>query len=458
MASIRPTAPIAALTGLLALAGEAHAAGFAIIEQSVSGLGNAFAGGAAAAEDATTVYFNPAGMARLEGAHVLGAGHLISPSIEFKDANSTDALGNPLTGGDGGDAGSTAFVPNFYYVRPISQRVTFGLGVNAPFGLETEYDPDWKGRYQAIKSAIRSANINPSLAFKIDEHWSAGAGVSLQYIDAELTSAVDYAVACLGLPGGLPATCAADGLGAANVQSDAASGLAENTADDWSWGYNLGLLYAPRPGTRLGLAYRSKIEHTLEGDGDFTVASNVQSGAGLGAATLRAVFADSDIVADITLPETLSVSIYHELDRSWAIMGDVTRTRWSRIPELRIEYANPSKADSVEALGWEDSNRYSVGLSYFYSDALTLRGGLAVDETPIPDTQRRTARLPGNDRRWLAVGLSYRVSDRFSFDAAYAHLFVSDVGINRTGALNDPLKGTYENSVDILSTQARWNF
>lgn len=458
LASNRLPAHATLATLLLALSAHSHGAGFAIIEQSVSGLGNAFAGAAASSQDASTIYFNPAGMTQLPERELVGAAHVIFPSFEFADAGSRTTLGTPLSGGDGGDAGETKVVPNFYYARALNERTRVGLGVGAPFGLATDYDSDWKGRYQALKSEVATVNINPSIAHALNKGVSVGFGVNAQYLDAQLTSAVDFAVACLGAAP--PAACAAQGLGPTNVQTAAASGHSDNTADDWGWGYNFGVLFEPMEGTRVGLAYRSKIDYELEGQGDFTLASNVANAAGNGnpAATLAAVFTDSPITVDITMPETLSLSAYHEINSRWAVMGDITRTRWSRIPELRIEFANPLKSDSVEVLDWEDVNRYSLGVNYRYSNQLVIRGGLAYDETPVPDAARRTPRLPDNDRRWIAVGFSYRGSDRFSFDFGYAHLFLSDTAIDRTGLLNDQLTGTYESEVDIASAQVRWQF
>ncbi|MHB1142032.1 MAG: OmpP1/FadL family transporter [Sulfuricaulis sp.] len=435
------------------------AAAFALIEQGVKGLGNAYAGGAASAEDASTVFFNPAGMTRLSGRQAIAAGHLIRPSSKFSDGGShiSNTLGGaPLTGGDGGDAGELAVVPNLYYVQEFANGYRFGLGINAPFGLATDYDDDWKGRYQAIRSEIITININPALAFKAGDRLSLGGGINLQYIDAELTSAVDYTVACFSALGA--GTCSANGLGVGTLQSSATSGMSSNTADDLSWGYNLGLLYEFSPDTRVGLAYRSKISHKLEGTGDFTIPTAASTAGGAVGPTLSAVFADSNIFARITLPEMISASFYHQLDSKWAVMGDVTHTRWSRLPELRIDFENSLKSDGVEALNWENTWRYSVGATYFQDDRWTWRGGIAFDETPIPNPESRTARLPDNDRKWLAVGGSYHGSKGMTVDFGYAHLFISDPQINRTGALGDVLIGTYSNTVDILSAQLNWNY
>ncbi|MEW6329974.1 MAG: outer membrane protein transport protein [Pseudomonadota bacterium] len=449
------------VVGLVAHSNPVSAAGFALIEQGVKGLGNAYAGGAASADDASTVFFNPAGMTRLSGRQAIAAGHLIVPSTKFSDGGSHMAGtlgGAAMTGGDGGNAGEAALVPNLYYVQEFGNGYRFGLGINAPFGLATDYDDDWKGRYQAIRSEIITVNINPSLALKVNDRLSLGGGVNLQYIDAELTSAVDYTVACFGVPTLGAATCSANGLGVGTLQSTATSGMSKNTADDLSWGYNLGLLYEFDQDTRVGLAYRSKISHKLEGTGDFTIPSAVSTAGGGVGATLSAVFADSNIIARATLPEMISASIYHQFDPKWAVMGDITHTRWSRLPELRIDFENSLKSDGVEALNWENTWRYSVGVTYFQDERWTWRGGVAFDETPVPNPESRTARLPDNDRKWLAVGGSYHRSKDMSVDFGYAHLFISDPQINRTGPLGDVLIGSYENTVDILSVQLTWNY
>jgi long-chain fatty acid transport protein len=431
----------------------ANAAGFALIEQGVKGLGNAYAGGAASAEDASTIFYNPAGMTLLNGRQFIVAGHIIMPSAKFSNENSTVFTGTALTGGDGGDGGETAVIPNFYYVQEMPGGYRIGLGINVPFGLATGYDSNWKGRYQAIRSEIRTININPALAFKLGDELSLGFGADLQYIDAKLTSAVDFSAACLlgqialTIPAG---TCAATGL--TTVQNPNTEGLSDNTADDSSWGFNLGLLYEFSPATRVGLAYRSKIRHKLKGQGDFTVP------AGGATAVLGPTFADTSIIVYATLPENISASVFHQIDAKWAVMGDITQTRWSRIPELRIDFENPLKSDGVEPLNWKNSWRYAVGVTHYYSNRLTWRAGIAYDQTPVPNAESRTSRVPDNNRRWLAFGGSYAGSKKMTVDFGYAHLFVSDAPINRTGALQDKLVGTFKNQVDILSAQVGWNF
>ena len=192
----------------------------------------------------------------------------------------------------------------------------------------------------------------------------------------------------------------------------------------------------------------------MPGDADFTIPAAFQSFLTFAGST---AFSDTGVKAGVTLPESLSVSGYHALDERWAVMGDVTWTRWSRFKELRVRF-DSGQADSVTAEDWENVLRYSLGASYRYSDRWLLRAGVAFDEEPIPDAAHRTPRIPGNDRRWLALGASYRSSDRMSFDVGYAHLFVSDTPIAHVSTSAGTISGSYDNSVDILSAQLSWVF
>src|SRR5216117_367093 len=174
--------------------GVAQGAGFALQEQNASGLGHAYAGGAAAAEDVSTIFYNPAGLVRLQSMQVVVAGNLICPSTKFSDSASQHAFNQPL-GGTGGDAGSCAGVPNLYFGVPFTDKWSFGIGVNVPFGLKTEYDSDWLGRFQAVKSKVETYNVNPVLSWEPTPMWTVGGGVSFQHLKATLTSQVNYAAA-----------------------------------------------------------------------------------------------------------------------------------------------------------------------------------------------------------------------------------------------------------------------
>jgi long-chain fatty acid transport protein len=444
---------IAGIATLCALPTLAQASGFALIEMNARGQGNAYAGAAAYTPDASTVYFNPAGMMTLNENQIAGALHLIAPNASFSNDGSTaaDVLGAPPLTGPDDDGGKNAIVPNFYWVTAINDDAKFGLGVNAPFGLETNYNDEWVGRYHAIKSNLRTVNVNPSLAYRFNDQWSIGAGLDIMFGHVELSNAVDFGAVCVAAAMG---PCPVPGS-----EPQEADGKAEFEADntgDISTGFNLGLLFEVTPQTSLGVSYRSEIEMKAKGEVDFTVPDQ------LGFLTGGGLFTDGDISATVNLPASFSFSLAHTASKfTW--LADVTWTGWSTFDELRIVYANPAQPDSVTTYDWQDTMRYSVGLDYLLSDRWVLRTGLAYDETPVPNKERRTPRLPGNDRTWLSLGASFMQNKTMSWDFGYSHLFIDDAEIDNEFESSVPtlaatLKGDYEASVDIVSLQFNWKY
>ncbi len=425
----------------------AQAAGFALIEQSASGMGNAFAGAAATAEDASTIFFNPAGMTYLPDTQLVVAGHLIRPSADFNNDGShlstlVPAPFRTTRGSDGGDAGDLAFVPNIFFAKSITPDVRLGLGISAPFGLKTEYTNSWVGRYHALKSELQTININPSIAFKASEQVSLGFGISAMRAEADLTSAVDFGTIC-GAFGGC-------GIGALPQRND---GKVTLKGDDWGWGWNAGALFQVTNDTRIGLSYRSQVHQTLDGTVKY---SNVPA---LLAASPN--FARGSINAKITLPDSFSASAFHQVNDQWDIMGDVTWTHWSKFDELKAVRNTGAVVTNVPE-NWDNTYRVSAGASYRYNDALKLRAGLAYDESPVP-SKFRTPRIPDSDRTWLSFGANYKITPETSLDAGYTHIFVKDSNVNKVNdttvaALKDTLKGDYDSSVDILSVQLTHNF
>ncbi len=430
---------IAVAAACIGMAGWANAAGFALIEQSASGMGNAFAGGAASAEDASTIFFNPAGMTYLPDSQLVIAAHAIKPSAEFNNHGSHHALSPLLAtgGGDGGDAGDWAFVPNFYFSRAVSDKVRLGIGISAPFGLKTEYNDDWVGRYQAIKSELKTININPSIAFKASDQLSLGLGISAMRAEADLTSAVDFGT-LLGAP-------------------HARDGKARLEGDDWGWGWNAGALFQVRSDTRIGVAYRSQVHQTLDGTVKYSnVPAALQAHPVLGPA-----LANGAITAKLTTPDSFSASVFHQVNDQWDVMADLTWTHWSKFENLTATRPSGAVVTSVPE-NWDNTIRVSIGGSYRYNDALKARIGMAYDESPVP-SEFRTPRIPDNDRTWLSLGANYKLTQAGSLDVGYTHIFVQDASLNKVtdtavAALRDTLKGDYDSDVNILSVQYTHNF
>jgi long-chain fatty acid transport protein len=409
----------------------AYGSGFQLMEQNASGLGNAYAGQAAAAENASTVFFNPAGMTRVPGRQAVLALNAIGPSAEFSNSGgSTAPLGLPSPGGNGGDAGGWSAVPNAYLSWQLTPRLWFGLGLSVPFGLKTEYDQGWFGRFQSQKSEIKTIDVNPSVAFKVNDALSLGAGISYQRAEVKVDRSVILAVP---------------------IESRAHIDI-----DDSQWGFNLGVLVNLSPSTRIGLTYRSAMDYDLTGNIRFSNVPLVGT-------------ASNGVRASAELPDTISWAIAHSFNPRWELLADITYTRWSKIKAVPL--VTTSGSPVVPAAGvtldtfnfqFKDTYRVGIGANYRWSDAFTLKLGAAYDKSPVEDRFRLTF-LPDNDRTWLAIGGQYRMSKQATLDFGYAHLFVKDGSINQQrGVAALPLQGSvignYENYVNIISAQFSYSF
>ena len=408
----------AAAVALFGASTQLLAGGFAIGTQSGSGTGNAFAGGAAAAEDASTVWYNPAGMSYLPaGKHAAIVGHALKPSFKFRNGASTGAFAAPGTG-DGGDGGDWAVVPQAYFSTDLGGGLSLGAAFNVPFGLKTHYDSGWRGQLTALKSELKTYNLNAALSYKVTNSIAIGAGVSWQKLEAELSN------------------------------SAGAAGVAKVELDDDSWGMNFGVMYSPSSATRIGAHYRSSLDYKLTGGATFS-----------GSAALNGATS-----ADLRVPESVSLSFFSAVSPRWDIMGDITWTRWSRLEELSIVRTSlaPGAVLSSLTLRWDDTWRVSIGANYKPNAEWKFRFGLAYDPTPTHDVDR-TPRLPDQDRFWVATGVQYRLSKTSTLDFGYAHEFIRDANVNATvpgfascaaGCLN----GRFENKVDIFSVQLNLAF
>jgi len=414
-----------------AFSGACLASGFQILEQNGSGLGNAYAGTAAVAQDASTVFFNPAGMALLPQGRSFAVGvDAIQPSAKFENNGSVPAtvVGFPAStrplGDSGGDAGSLAWVPHGYFAISLGPNLSVGFGVSAPFGLKTEYSPEWAGRFLAVKSEIVTVNLNPSIAYKVNDKLSLGLGANYQRIDAELTNKVN--------------------LGASETN-------AIIDADDTAWGYNLGAIYQPSPSMRIGVSYRSEIDYHLSG--------SIKSPAPV-------PLLNQSVNSNIKLPDTFTLSAVQQLSDRWEMLGDLSWTGWAKIPELRI-LTSTGATLAVTDEKWRNTWRVALGGNYKWSEQTKLRFGIAFDQSPVKD-ELRTPRLPDSNRLWIALGAQFKPAKQSAIDIGYTHIFVDDGSISDSGGVpagappGTPTKGTlignYNNHVDILGIQYSQTF
>lgn len=400
--------------------GVASAAGFQLLEQNASGIGNAYAGSAAVADNASTIFFNPAGMTRLQAREVSVGMSAVRPSFKYKDKGSqTGALS-----GSTSDAGGWAFIPNGYLSWALNKDLYVGVGLGAPFGLITEYDDDWVGAAQSIKFEIKTYNINPSIAWRVNDVVSIGAGLSWQRMEVEYERA------------------------AAVVSAPLAMTHAILDADSDAWGWNVGALFRISDATRVGLSYRSSIEHDLKGD---LKVKGPAAGAGAALTTGKAE-------ANVELPDTLILSAVHKLDKRWELLGDISWTGWSKIKEVDIvRSSGPLTGVTVQTLDAEfrDTWRVALGTNYQLNDAWKLKFGLAYDQTPVKDKERRLVALPDNDRTWFTVGGQWKVSGSSTMDLGAAYLYVPRTKIDndQSASGRGRVTGEYDSSVWILGAQ-----
>jgi long-chain fatty acid transport protein len=431
---------IASALSLIA-AGRAQAAGFALYEQGISGMGNAYAGAAAVAEDATTVWWNPAGMARLpQGQHFSVGVAAIMPSWKFNDNGSVPALAsNPAKNGNGGDAGSTAYVPSGFFVMSLNPAWSFGVGVSVPFGLKTEYDPNWIGRFQGIKSEVQTVNVNPAVSYKVSDALSLGFGVNYQHGKVDILTGVN-----LG-PAALPASA---GLEAQNQLS----------LDGDAWGFNMGALFNVGPATRVGVHYRSSLDYKLDGNTQFLGVPAPFSAS----PTLQ----NGSVKLDLKTPDSLAFSVAHRMSPQLELLGDVTWWKWSNIksqPVVRTDGPISGATLSTLTFNFDDTYRLSIGANYILSQQWKLKVGLAYDQTPVPNAESRTVRLPDSDRYWLSVGGKYQMSKAGALDFGYTYVQAKDANINNIQntpptAANGNIIGTYKASVNVFGIQYQHTF
>ena len=432
------------IAGALAFAPAAHAAGFQLKENSVKSLGSAFAGTAAKTGDSSVVVNNPAVMTQFEGNTFQIDVTAIDLNYEFQGSG-TDALGRPLTGSNGGNAGDVTPVPAMSYIRKLDNGVALGAMVSAPFGLKTEYDDNWVGRYLAHTSDVRIVDLTLSGAIDVTDKFSVGIGVIASRADVTLSKSVDFGTLLFSNPATRPLPFALP---------QAADGFAEVQGDDNGFGWLVGAHFRPTENVAIGVSYRSEIDYELSGTADWTVPGNVA--AVLGASpTTSPLFQDGNVSAKLTTPSILSVGATWQVNDRLALSASWAETGWESLREVRIDFERPDP-DSVEPFQWKNSTFTSVGAEFKLNDTWTLRGGVAYDETPTSLTHR-TPRLPDDDRTWYSVGATWQVSDALDVNFAYTRIVPDDPKINYTSGGNT-VAGPFDGSANLFGVSAQYRF
>lgn len=433
--------------GLAALTAPAHAGGFAVHEQSTTFLGSAFAGSAAGG-DISSIYWNSAATAALTGCNAASSYSLILGRSDERADSGLFVDGTTIPPGIAvpgltpteTDVGSDVLVPASYLSCQLSDKLFVGLALNSPFGLLTKPDDlAWAGSPIAVTSKVFSANLNPTIAYKLTPALTVGAGVQIEYFEIRLNHG-SFASPLLG----------------------PLAGFRTYEADDWGVGATAGVLWQPLSGTSVGVGYRSAV--SLDVEGPFRRGPGLTTGRALA----------TQATADLTLPEQVTFSFRQAVAPGWAVLGTVEWVNWSRLGDVAAvgPGCDPTGVCEVLNLNYRDGWFYSLGAEYAYSPALVLRAGAAYEVSPIED-RTRDILVPDSNRVFLSLGASYKHSEQIVLDFAYSHLFFEDApfcmaraaanaGSTHCNSGTPPaailLRGDSETAVDIVSLGLRYRF
>ena len=423
--AVSELAPVVVIA-LLVVPCAAFADGWKVQLTGVKALGVGYAG-RAAPEDATTVWFNAAGMTELEAQWTVTLGGAAIPfTLDYTDAGSRSILGQPMAGPTTSNGGTGAFVPHAYVVRSLGPRWRIGLGFNAPYGLSDDYGGAWVGRYHATESTLRVANFTSAVAVSLTDEFSLGFGLDVQRATATLANRLDFG--SFGAAVGLP------------LPPQGVDGGIELDSSSWGVGFDLSAAWQPTDAARIAATYREQVEHTLEGDATFDVP------AAAAPLTATGAFVSTPAAAVLPMPRELSVATAFDIDdrERWTIVGDLTWTDWSRFQTLTVTFANPAQPPLSQAARFTDSVRGAGGVIFRATDTWTLRAGGLYEKTPVPD-DTRTPRLPEEHNVGVTVGGTWRLGRNWDLDFAWSHLIPHDASIR----LTDPAAG-------VLNGNVRW--
>jgi len=441
-----------------------QASGYHFGTQSVNAQGTANAAAAEAA-DASTIFYNPAGLTKLDSSQISVNTNIVFPSIHYEAESATDFTGIPVQGSKSGKITKTTVAPHVYGAYKASDDVTLGLGVYVPFGSATEYEKDSVLRHNINKLGLTTIAIEPVVAWKLNDRHSFGAGIIAQHTSAELRKYADWGIKqkAVAKASGKP-----DAAIAAAIQAD---GHADVKGSDWGFGYQLAWMWDINDRARVGVNYRSKVSHTLEGTAEWAAdGAAVKQAWDSGAMAALGYVPNEKASVKIVTPESLSVhGMYRATDKT-NLFGDVTWTRHSRFNKAELVFENTKKVvngksdRTVITPNWRNTYKVAFGGSYQVTEPLQLRAGIAFDKSPVKSAEDRMNSLPDGNRIWFSVGAKYQLGKNHVIDAAYSHIHINDT-VYRTGKAsgNDvdsrgASSARFKNKADILGLQYTYKF
>lgn len=398
------------------VASNAYAGGFQLSEYSLTQLGRAFAGYGIVGDDYSMMAYNPAGMS------LRGTGAQAGVTMVALNSKVEGSVSNGTTG-KVGKLEDHPLVPHFFAQYKINDKMRVGAGAYTPYAFATNYSKNWYGRSHAIRSEITAIDYELAASYDLTKHFSIGAAVIAETVEAELTNAVD-AVA----PSGFYSKSKVEGRSYTTV-------------------YDLGILYKMGENTRFGLSYHSQAVHQIRGSHHVTLP------AMLGGEMF------SDAGTKLTLPEYYTLSAYHKI-KDFGLSASVKWTRWSKFKTLDIWSTRTGARQPIGPVDedWRDTWMLSLGTDYYYNDKWTFRAGVSYDQAGVTSAKHRTARVPDSDRWIVGVGASYKINDKMQVDAGYSHVFMKASESHNKLSGGSTLNAKYDSSINMIGLSFQYNF
>ena len=416
----------AAAAALVGSSTTALANGLALNEQSASSAGTAYAGRSSSALDASTIYGNPAGLTRLRRSEASGGAAVLAVSDDISDVQST------ASGTNKGDSVPTAVIPFAYLSSPIDERLSVGLGLYVPFGLVNDYENTFQGRYFGSYSKTQILTLQPTIAYRLNDHVSIGGGPTLNHFDAKLQN----------------------NLATGNLNNGKET-LVTIKGDDTAVGFNIGLLVDFNEATSWGITYHSKVSYELKGHTTLS-----------GAPDFLDLNGKYKAKVDLDTPESVDTSITHHFDDRWTGYVGTTWTRWSRFRKFEAVNSNVSPLGQAAGLGqvgeelnWHDTWSTAIGASYQLNPQWLLRAGYAYDPAPVRNADR-SLRIPVANRKSVTLGAAYSPNSDVTIDAAYSYLWDSEASVNQSNdsGLQPSYSAKFKNSASGLAVQLTYRY
>ncbi|MGF1688425.1 outer membrane protein transport protein [Photobacterium japonica] len=410
------------------------AAGFQLAEYSATGLGRAFAGEAAMADNASAQFRNPAMLTYLEGTQISVGAIYVDPNIDVE--GDVSVMGKPLASTKAGDIAHAAVIPNFYLSHRLNEQWALGLAFATNYGMETELGGDFIGTMFGNQANVFSVEINPNVAYKINDQFSIGAGVRFVMGEGHIGASV---------PGNLPSTITGNTFLDGVINSMEGKDLKYMEGEDTAWGWQLGAAWQINDANRIGFNYRSAVDLNLEGEASGVIYGQTRPGS-----------------MALTLPATAELASFHQLTDKLAMHASVNWTDWSTFDKLEAKIPGyGTGTDLIKEENWEDNYRFAVGTTYQYTNKLALRTGVAYDMSAVSD-EHRTQTIPETDRIWLSVGAGYQYSENLNFDAGFTYIIAKDAPMTEDlevgGNTMANITGETTGSVWLVGVQANYRF